>query len=157
VRAPRSTYLLRLIHIYRAVLLSCRVAKGLDVSFLIWLHSAAVFDSHIPCSARAMPRSCHSERDFSRSRHSAAWAWLDVWISIGCPKTACGRPPRVRLLPATIRIYTKVIRSIPVRYTVGLAVWIFPATTRTCPKDTALSENGRGAAWHVWIIHGCTV
>ena len=28
---------------------------------------------------------------------------------------------------------------------------IFPATMRTFTKDTALSELGRGAAWHVWI------
>ena len=33
----------------------------------------------------------------------------------------------------------------------GLAVRIFPATMRTFMKDTALSEQGRGAAWHVWI------
>jgi hypothetical protein len=37
------------------------------------------------------------------------------------------------------------------RQTVGLAVRIFPATIRTFRKDTALSENGRGAAWYVWI------
>ena len=36
-------------------------------------------------------------------------------------------------------------------YAVGLAVRIFPATMRTFTKDTALSEQGRGAAWHVWI------
>ena len=34
-------------------------------------------------------------------------------------------------------------------YTVGLAVRIFPVTMRTFTKDTALSEQGRGAAWHV--------
>ena len=33
----------------------------------------------------------------------------------------------------------------------GLAVRIFPATMRTFTKDTALSEQDRGAAWHVWI------
>jgi hypothetical protein len=36
-------------------------------------------------------------------------------------------------------------------WTVGLAVRIFPATTRTFTKDTAMSERGRCAAWHVWI------
>ena len=36
-------------------------------------------------------------------------------------------------------------------YAFGLAVRIFPATMRTLTKDTALSEQGRGAAWHVWI------
>jgi hypothetical protein len=44
----------------------CRSAKGLDAPFPFDLHSAAVFDSH-------MPR--RSESDFSRPRHSAAWAW----------------------------------------------------------------------------------
>jgi hypothetical protein len=46
-----------------------------------------------------------------------------------------------------------------VRYTVGLAVRIFPATTRTFTKDTAwqgrstASVNlcGIGTAWYVWI------
>ena len=33
----------------------------------------------------------------------------------------------------------------------GLAVRIFPATMQTCTKDTALSEQGRVAAWHAWI------
>jgi len=28
---------------------------------------------------------------------------------------------------------------------------MFPATTRTFTKDTALLEQGRGAAWRVWI------
>jgi hypothetical protein len=75
-----------------------------------------------------------------------------VWISMFRPDTASGQPARIRLLLATTRISTKfVIRSIPIRYTVGLAVRIFPATTRTFTKDTALSENGRGAAWHVWF------
>ena len=34
-------------------------------------------------------------------------------------------------------------------YNVGLTVWIFPATMRTFTKHTALSDQGRGAAWHV--------
>ena len=36
-------------------------------------------------------------------------------------------------------------------YIVGLAVQIFPAIMRTFTKGTALSEKGRGAAWHVRI------
>jgi len=92
-------------------------------------------------------------------------------------ETACGLPARVRLLPATTRSSTKV-RRIPVSdaggqcetkhrlsrarkrvvaahykkticYTVGLVVRIFPAIMRTFMKDTALSEQGRGAAWLV--------
>jgi hypothetical protein len=82
------------------------------VSFPFDLHSAAVFDSHMPCRARAMPRPCRSERDFSRPLRSAAWAW-NVWIGSGHPETPLGRPPRVQLLPATTRSSTKfVTRSI---------------------------------------------
>jgi hypothetical protein len=29
----------------------------------------------MPCRARTLPRPCRSESDFSRPRHSAAWAW----------------------------------------------------------------------------------
>jgi len=92
----------------------------------------------------------------------------------GRRETACGLPARVRLLPATTRSSTKiVIRSITILlttihtydckewyqhttekticYTAGLAVRIFPVTTRTFTKDTALSEHGRGTARHVRI------
>jgi hypothetical protein len=41
--------------------------------------------------------------------------------------------------------------SLLLETSVGLAVRIFPATTRTFTKETALSQNGWGAAWHVWI------
>jgi hypothetical protein len=44
------------------------------VSFPFDLHSEAVFDSHTPCRAHAMPRPYRSESDFSRPRHSAAGA-----------------------------------------------------------------------------------
>jgi hypothetical protein len=96
-------------------------------------------------------------------------------------ETACGRLARFRLLLATTRSSTKVIiRSIPISDAGGqcetkqclswtrkrvvaahykkdallncwLAVQIFPATMQTFMKNTALSEHGRGAAWHVWI------
>jgi hypothetical protein len=79
---------------------------------------------------RIMPCPCHATTiPFwkrllkATAQHSMGMAWR-VWISIGRLQTACGRPGRVRLLPATTRIFT---------------------------KDTAQSENGRGAAWHVWI------
>jgi hypothetical protein len=50
------------------------VPKRVRFSFPFDLHSAAVFDSHMPCRTRAMPRPCRSESDFLRPRHSAAWA-----------------------------------------------------------------------------------
>jgi hypothetical protein len=54
----------------------CRSANGLDwVSFD--LHSAAVFDSQIPCRSPAMPRIRRSESDLSRQRQvrgrGSAW------------------------------------------------------------------------------------
>jgi hypothetical protein len=88
----------------------CRAAKVLDCVFPIWFTQfGRVWFTH------AMPRPCRSESDFSRPRHSASWAW-HVWISVGRPETACGRPARVQLLPAATRSSTKVvIRSIPIR------------------------------------------
>jgi hypothetical protein len=63
------------------------------VSFPFDLHGAAVSDSHLPCRARAV--------------------LLKATAQDGRPETACGRPARVRLLPATTRSSTKVvIRSI---------------------------------------------
>jgi hypothetical protein len=44
------------------------------VSFPFHVHSVTVYDSHMPCRARAMPRPCRSESDFSTPWHSAAWA-----------------------------------------------------------------------------------
>jgi hypothetical protein len=126
-----------------------------------------------PCRACSMPRPCRSERDLSRPRHSATWAWhgMALWISIGRSETAFGRPACFRLLPATTRSSTKVVvRSIPLRYNVGLAIRIFPATARTFHeahgtvreglgrgiasvnyRGTAWQGNGMGAAWDVWI------
>ena len=92
----------------------------------------------------------------------------------GRGETACGLPARVRLLPAGVplRLLTEAYqsssqRSIPTTVKsgsstlqtkrsvklVGLAVRLFPATSRTFTKDTALSEHGRGTAW-AWHGHG---
>jgi hypothetical protein len=73
------------------------------------LHSAAVFDSHLP-----MPCSDHAVLLKATAQH-------------GRRETACGLPARVRLLPATMRTFT---------------------------KDTELSEQGRGAAWRCELTHG---
>jgi hypothetical protein len=53
-----------------AVPLPCRAAEGLDFAFPIWFtQCGCVWFTY------AMPRLCRSESDFSRPRHSAAWAW----------------------------------------------------------------------------------
>jgi hypothetical protein len=43
----------------------------------LWQRTARALkaNSHIPCRVRSMPRSCRSESDFSKPRHSAACAW----------------------------------------------------------------------------------
>jgi hypothetical protein len=64
------------------------------VSFPFDSHSAAVSDSHLPCSAHAIPE------------HAVL---LKVTAQHGHRETACGLPARVRLLPATTRISTKVV------------------------------------------------
>jgi hypothetical protein len=96
------------------------------------LHSAALFDSHLPSRSYAVSLPCHDYAFLKATSQGHGTAWHEssmgttwyVWISIGRPATACGRPARVRRLPAT---------------------------TRTFTKDTALTENGRVAAWHVRI------
>jgi hypothetical protein len=128
----------------------CRSAKGLNCVFPIWFTLCGRVRFSLPCRFHAVPLPCHDQPFWKRPLKATAQrgmgtAWY-VWISIGRPETACERPARFRLLPATTRISTKVvIRS-------RLAVRFFPSTTRTITKSTALSENGRGVAWHVWII-----
>jgi hypothetical protein len=115
-----------------------------------WLYCGSLkANSLIPCRSPAMPRPCRSESDLSRPQHRAPWQrhgqGMHVRISIGRPETACVPAARVRLLPVTTRSSTKfVTRS-------RLLVRIFPSTRLTFTKDTALSENGRGAVWCVWI------
>jgi hypothetical protein len=64
----------------------------------------------MPCRSPAMPRTCLSESYLSRPRQgrSRKTAWY-VWISIGRPEMACGRPARVRFLPPTTRSSRKVV------------------------------------------------
>ena len=113
-----------------------------------------------PCHAAPMPSP--TMPFFSRPRHSTTVERLLA---------------RVRLLPATTRSSTKLLSD---AYQSQMQVAsvkpntvcmdeeksgsstlqkrlsrtssrIFPATIQTFTKDTALSEQGRGAAWHVWI------
>jgi hypothetical protein len=131
---------------FHAVPLPCRSAKGLDCVFPHLIYTVRSCLIH---TCHAVPLPCHDLPFRKRSLKATAQrgmrtAWF-VWISIGRPQTACGRPVRFRLLPATSRSSTKVVTGS------RLAVRIFPSTTRTFTKDTALSENNRVAAWHVWI------
>jgi hypothetical protein len=56
-----------------------RAAKNLDLSFPFDSHSEVclIHTCHatpVPCHASTMPRPCRSESNFSRPRHSEAWA-----------------------------------------------------------------------------------
>jgi hypothetical protein len=73
------------------------------MSFPFDLHSAAVFDSHIPCRSPVMPRICLSESDRSRP-------WQDRGRA-----TASWRHASFRPLAATTPSSRKfVIRRIPI-------------------------------------------
>ena len=74
---------------------------------------------------RRVPRSCYQTHTNLRWRSSVWNQTQCAWQQYTTKKTIC--------------------------YTVGLAIRIFPATMRTFTKDTALSEQSRGAAWRVWI------
>jgi hypothetical protein len=143
-------------HTSHAVPLPCRATKGLDCVFPIWFTQCGrVWFTHAmlrPCHATTMLFQKRLLKATAQRGMSTAWAWHGTCELALAIQRRCGRPARVRLLLATTRNATKaVIRSIPICYTVGLAVLIFPASTRTFMKDTALLENGFGAAWHVWI------
>ena len=131
------------------------------MSFPLDLHSAAVSDSHLPCRSHAIPD--HAILLKATAQH-------------GRRERACGLTAHVRLLPAI----TGVPRSCQQMHTNLRCRWpvwnqtpfvmdeeksgsstlqkrrcylvrIFPATMRTFTKDTAMSGQGSGAAWHVCI------
>jgi hypothetical protein len=114
--------------------LPCRAAKGLD-SFPFDLHSAAVFDSHMPCRTRAMPWPCRSESDFSRPRQSAAWAWHGT-CELGFILTlACSDSYRVLLrsifCPYCVTLSKKLFKITFKYYTTSLWVYKLKIKLRT--------------------------
>jgi hypothetical protein len=108
-----------------------------------------------PCPALTMPF-------FSKPRHSTAVerrpvgylpAFSFLWLPRGIPRILLSeayQSSSQRSIPATVRSGSTLQKRRSVK-TVGLAVRIFPVTTRTFTKDGALLEQGRGAAWHMWI------
>jgi hypothetical protein len=113
---------LRLLHTYHAVPtprpcpLSCRAAKGLDCIFPIRsTQCGRVWFTHAmlrPC--HTMPRPCRSERNLSRPRHSATWAW-HVWISYDRPTRHVGNLPAFgffRLLRGVPRRLSEAYQSV---------------------------------------------
>jgi hypothetical protein len=83
--------LLSLIHTYHAVPMTCRADKGLDCFFHIWFTQCGrVWFTH------AMPRPRHATTTPFWKRFLKATAQRGMgtalWIRIGRPETACGRP-----------------------------------------------------------------
>jgi hypothetical protein len=153
----QNTWFLRLIHTYHAFPLLCLAAKGLDCVFPIWFtHCGRVWFTH------AMPRPCFSESDFSRPRHSAAWAWHGM-----CELTSAIQRQHVGDLPAFG--FFRLPRWVPLRllseayHSVKLLDLQFELSRRTqhyrrmavsrhsmCEltrHGMAGEQHGRGTAW----------
>jgi hypothetical protein len=131
------------------------------------MHSSAVSDSHLSCHAHAMLRPCHS----SQGRHIACPSRDGLCAT--CPRSSssgyhaefqedfyqkhtnlrCRWPVwnKTTFVMDEGKSGSSTLQKRRSDKTVGLAVRIFLATMRTFTKDTALSEQGRGAARHVWI------
>jgi hypothetical protein len=98
-----------------------------------------------------MPHPCHATTMQFWKRLLKATPQRDMVMALHCELSSAVQRRHVGDLPAfgSFRLPSGVpgrlffTWTIPVHYTVGRAVWIFPATTRTFTKDTALSENGR--------------
>ena len=144
----------------------CRAAKGLECVFPIWFtqYGRVWF-------TLAMPRPCHPRPCHSSQGHSTAWPSRKIlWTN--CPRSASSgyhaefHEVVIRRVPISgaggqcetkHRLSWTRKRLVRAHYKKGdlLHFWtssrIFPATVRTFMKDTALPEQGRGAAWHVWI------
>ena len=106
-----------------------------------------------PCRAHAMLWACRS----SQGHGTAVERWpVGYLTAFGFFRLPYGVPRRLlseayqsssqRSIPTNVKSGGSTLQK-----AVGLAVWIFSGTTRTLTKDTALSEQGRGAAWHAWI------
>jgi len=130
-------------------------------SFPFDLHSAAVSDSHLPCHAHCMLRPCRSSQGHGTARPSRD----DLCAT--CPSTVSGY--HAEFHEGCNQKHTNLRCRWPVWNQKRLSgtrkgvvaahykkkllkCWTsssdIPATTRTFTKDTALSEHGRGTAWH---------
>ena len=146
--------------------LPCHAAKGLEWVFPIWFTQCGPV-----CFTLAMPRPCHPLPCHSSKCHGAAWpSRKSLWTN--CPRSASSgyhaefREVVIRRIPISdaggqcetkhrLSWTRKIVVAAHYKKDDLLHCWtssrIFPATMRTFTKDTALSEQGRGAAWHVWI------
>jgi hypothetical protein len=131
----------------------CRAAEGLECVFPIWFTQCGrvwfTLEMPCPCHALTMPL-------FSRPRHSTAvWrrpvGFLPAFgffrLPRGVPRSLLSEAyhfPSQLSIPTTVKSGSSTLEK-------RLVVRVFPATMQTFTKDTALLEQGRSAAWHVWI------
>ena len=139
-----------------AVPLSCRATKGLQCVFPIWLTQCGRVWFTL-----TMPRPCHSSQGHGTARPSRKSLWTNCQRSASSDYHAEFEEVVIRRIPisdAGGQCETKHCLSWTRKRVVEtyykkdylLHCWtssrIFPATMRTFTKDTALSEQGRGAA-----------
>ena len=136
------------------------------MSFSFDLHSVAVSDSHLPCHPMPLPCFDHAVLLKATAQHVRRETACALPARIRLLPATTRSYTRIVISSITIsaaggqceiklRLSWTRKRVIAAHYkkkkdellTVGLAVRIFSATTRTFTKDTALSEHGRGVAW----------
>ena len=128
------------------------------MSFPFDLHSSAVFDSHLPCRAHAIPDHAlllnataqHGRRDTTCSRSAFSGYHAEFHEVVSDAYQSQMQVASVK--PNTVCMDEEKSGSSTLQKRLSrTSSRIFPATTRTFTKDMALSEQGRGAAWHVRI------
>jgi len=120
------------------------------MSFPFDLHSAAVSDSHLSCRCSQGHGTARPSRGyllafgFFRLPRGVPRSCNQLHTNLTCRWPVWNQTSFARARKSVVAAHYKID-------SVGLEVRIFSATMRTFTKDTALSEHGRGAAWHVWI------
>jgi hypothetical protein len=105
------------------------------VSFQFDLHSAAVFDSHMPCRSHAVLKAISQGHGRTRYESGMRAAWKRHGI---CELASAVQRRHVGDLP-TFGFFGYHVDFPKVLTRSRLVVRIFPSTTRTFTKDTALS------------------
>ena len=148
-----------------AIPLPCRATNGLECVYPIWFTQCGRVWFTLAMPHPCNPRPCRSSQGHGTAWPSRGGMWANCQHSASSGHHAEFHEVirRIPISDAGGRCETKHRlswtrkRLVAAHYKkddllhCGLAVQIFPATMRTFTKDTSLSEQGRGAAWHVWI------
>jgi len=144
-----------------AVSLPYRAAKGLECVLPIWFTLCGLVWFKLAMPRPCHPRPCHSSQGHGTARPSRKSLWTNCQRSASSDYHAEFEEVVIRRIPisdAGGQCETKHCLSWTRKRVVEtyykkdylLHCWtssrIFPATMRTFTKDTALSEQGRGAA-----------